>query len=87
VQWVYRKKSASSYHCAETRYGCAQHGFDELRHLFSQDKRVLSRFRFSKSFGEINLFREDERAGTVPEMEVFDNGHINNAMPLIDMGI
>ncbi len=37
-----------------------------------------------KSVADIQKMKE---AGTLPEMEVFDNGHINNAMPLIDMGL
>ncbi len=28
-----------------------------------------------------------EEAGTLPEMEAFDAGHIHNATPFIDMGI
>jgi len=45
-------------------------------------------FVFQNPFGDIKFFLEKMKAaGTIPEMEVFDNGHINNAMPLIDMGI
>lgn len=43
---------------------------------------------FQNPFKDIRFFMEKmKEAGTRPEMEVFDNGHINNAMPLIDMGI
>lgn len=43
---------------------------------------------FQNPFKDIQFFLEKmKEAGTRPEMEVFDNGHINNAMPLIDMGL
>lgn len=43
---------------------------------------------FQNPFKDIMFFMEKmKEAGTRPEMEVFDNGHINNAMPLIDMGL
>jgi 3-keto-5-aminohexanoate cleavage enzyme len=43
---------------------------------------------FQNPFNDIKFYLEKmKEAGTVPEMEVFDNGHINNAMPLIDMGV
>ena len=45
-------------------------------------------FVFQNPFKDILFFIEKMKAvGTRPEMEVFDNGHINNAMPLIDMGL
>jgi 3-keto-5-aminohexanoate cleavage enzyme len=45
-------------------------------------------FVFQNPFGDIQYYLEKmKEAGTVPEMEVFDNGHINNANPLIDMGL
>ena len=43
---------------------------------------------FQNPFKDITFFLERmKEVGTRPEMEVFDNGHINNAMPLIDMGL
>lgn len=43
---------------------------------------------FANPFEDIRFFLEAmNRAGTRPEMECFDRGHIHNAMPLIDMGI
>lgn len=43
---------------------------------------------FQNPFKDIIFFMEKmKEAGTRPEMEVFDNGHINNAMPLIDMDL
>ena len=51
-------------------------------------KEFYHDFVFFNPFSEIKFYLEKmKEAGTVPEMEVFDNGHINNAMPLIDMGI
>lgn len=45
-------------------------------------------FIFQNPFGDIQFYLEKmKEAGTVPEMEVFDNGHIHNAAPLIDMGL
>jgi uncharacterized protein (DUF849 family) len=43
---------------------------------------------FANPFGDIRFFLEAmNAAGTRPEMECFDAGHINNAAPLIDLGI
>lgn len=43
---------------------------------------------FANPFGDILYFLEAmNAAGTRPEMECFDTGHIHNAMPLIDMGV
>ena len=43
---------------------------------------------FANSFGDIRFFLERmNEAGTRPELECFDSGHINNAAPLIDLGI
>lgn len=43
---------------------------------------------FQNPFQDITFFLERMKAAqVVPEMEVFDTGHINNAMPLIDMGL
>jgi uncharacterized protein (DUF849 family) len=51
-------------------------------------KEFYHDFIFQNSFGDIKFYLEKmKEAGTVPEMEVFDNGHINNANPLIDMGL
>ena len=51
-------------------------------------KEFYHDFVFQNPFGEIKFYLEKmKEVGTVPEMEVFDNGHINNTSPLIDMGI
>lgn len=51
-------------------------------------KEFYHDFVFQNPFSDIKFYLEKmKEAGTVPEMEVFDNGHINNAMPLIDMGL
>ena len=43
---------------------------------------------FANPFKDIIYFLEAmNEAGTRPEMECFDTGHINNARPLIDMGV
>ncbi len=43
---------------------------------------------FANPFKDIRYFLEAmNEAGTRPEMECFDTGHINNSRPLIDMGI
>lgn len=43
---------------------------------------------FANPFRDIQFFLERmNKAGTRPEMECFDTGHIHNAQPLIDMGI
>ena len=43
---------------------------------------------FANPFSDIQYFLEAmNAAGTRPEMECFDAGHINNAQPLIDMGL
>ncbi|MEH0156179.1 3-keto-5-aminohexanoate cleavage protein [Limibacter armeniacum] len=43
---------------------------------------------FANPFKDIQFFLERmNKAGTRPEMECFDTGHIHNARPLIDMGI
>ena len=42
---------------------------------------------FANPFGDIRFFLEQmNAAGTRPELECFDTGHINNAWPLIDLG-
>jgi 3-keto-5-aminohexanoate cleavage enzyme len=54
----------------------------------SQAKQFYHDFVFQNPFKDIKFFLERMRAaGTRPEMEVFDAGHINNAMPFIDMGL
>lgn len=51
-------------------------------------KQFYHDFVFQNPFKDIRFFLERmNEAGTLPEMEVFDCGHINNAMPFIDMGI
>jgi 3-keto-5-aminohexanoate cleavage enzyme len=51
-------------------------------------KEFYHDFVFQNPFKDIQFFLEKMKAaGTIPEMEVFDNGHINNASPLIDMGL
>ena len=43
---------------------------------------------FANPFGDILYFLEAmNAAGTRPELECFDTGHIHNASPLIDMGV
>jgi 3-keto-5-aminohexanoate cleavage enzyme len=43
---------------------------------------------FANPFTDIQFFLETmNEAGTRPEMECFDTGHIHNANPLIDLGI
>lgn len=43
---------------------------------------------FANPFSDIQFFLEAmNEAGTRPEMECFDTGHMNNAQPLIDMGV
>ena len=43
---------------------------------------------FANPFGDILYFLEAmNAAGTRPELECFDTGHIHNASPLIDMGM
>ncbi len=51
-------------------------------------KQFYHDFVFQNPFKDIQFFLERmNEVGTIAEMEVFDNGHINNAMPFIDMGI
>jgi 3-keto-5-aminohexanoate cleavage enzyme len=43
---------------------------------------------FANPFGDIRFFLEQmNAAGTRPELECFDTGHIHNAWPLIDLGV
>ncbi|MCP5097858.1 MAG: 3-keto-5-aminohexanoate cleavage protein [Chloroflexi bacterium] len=54
----------------------------------SKAKQFYHDFVFQNPFKDIIFFLEKMReVGTHPEMEVFDTGHINNARPLIDMGL
>lgn len=54
----------------------------------SQAKRFYHDHVFANPFDDIQFFLEAMNvAGTRPEMECFDAGHINNAQPLIDLGI
>jgi 3-keto-5-aminohexanoate cleavage enzyme len=57
--------------------------------IYSKEKKQFYHdFVFQNPFKDIRFFLEKmKEVGTIPEMEVFDNGHINNAMPLIDMGL
>ncbi|MCS6818780.1 MAG: 3-keto-5-aminohexanoate cleavage protein [Chitinophagales bacterium] len=51
-------------------------------------KQFYHDFVFQNPFSDIQFFLEKMReAGTIPEMEIFDCGHINNATPFIDMGL
>lgn len=51
-------------------------------------KQFYHDFVFSNPFKDIIFFLERMKAaGTRPEMECFDTGHINNVLPLIDMGL
>jgi len=54
----------------------------------SKAKDFYHDFVFQNPFSDIKFFLQKmKEAGTLPEMEVFDNGHINNANPFIDMGL
>lgn len=54
----------------------------------SRKKTFYHDFVFPNPFKDITFFLEHmNEAGTRPEMECFDTGHINNARPLIDMGL
>ncbi len=54
----------------------------------SKQKQFYHEFVFANPFSEISFFLKAMReAGSIPEMEVFDTGHINNAMPFIDQGL
>ncbi|MCL4105886.1 UNVERIFIED_CONTAM: hypothetical protein GTU68_012524 [Idotea baltica] len=60
----------------------------DMAALNMKTKEFYHDFVFRNPFKDIRFFLERMKAaGTRPEMEVFDNGHINNAMPLIDMGL
>lgn len=54
----------------------------------SKNKQFYHDFVFANPFRDIGFFLSKMReAGSIPEMEVFDTGHINNAMPFIDQGL
>ncbi len=54
----------------------------------SKAKEFYHDFIFPNSFSDIQFYLEKmKEAGTLPEMEIFDNGHINNAKPFMDMGL
>ncbi|PWJ43936.1 BKACE family enzyme [Sediminitomix flava] len=53
-----------------------------------KQKQFYHDFVFANPFKDIKYFLEKmNEADCRPEMECFDTGHLNNAMPLIDMGI
>ncbi|UCC51779.1 MAG: 3-keto-5-aminohexanoate cleavage protein [Anaerolineaceae bacterium] len=54
----------------------------------SKNKKFYHDHVFANPFKDIRFFLEVmNEAGTRPEMECFDTGHINNANPLIDLGL
>lgn len=54
----------------------------------SKAKRFYHDHVFANPFADIRYFLEVmNAAGTRPEMECFDSGHIHNATPLIDLGL
>lgn len=57
--------------------------------LFSKSaKRFIVDGIFQNRFEDIIFYLEKmKEAGTLPEMEVFDTGHINNSRPLIELGL
>lgn len=57
--------------------------------IYSRKKKTFYHDHvFANPFKDISFFLERMKAaGTRPEMECFDTGHLNNAQPLIDMGL
>lgn len=57
--------------------------------IYSRKKKAFYHDHvFANPFADIQYFLEAmNEAGTRPEMECFDTGHINNARPLIDLGV
>jgi len=57
--------------------------------IYSRKKKTFYHDHvFANPFRDISFFLERmQAAGTRPEMECFDTGHIHNARPLIDMGL
>jgi uncharacterized protein (DUF849 family) len=54
----------------------------------SKQRRFLHDHVFSNPFGDIQYYLEAmNEAGTLPEMECFDSGHIHNVEPLREMGL
>jgi 3-keto-5-aminohexanoate cleavage enzyme len=54
----------------------------------AQKKSFYHDHVFANPFGDICYFLEAmNAAGSRPELECFDTGHINNSAPLIDMGL
>lgn len=54
----------------------------------ARHKRFHQDHVFQNPFGDIEFYlRAMREAGTLPEMECFDSGHISNAEPLQDMGL
>ncbi len=54
----------------------------------SSAKKFYFNAVFANPFDDMQFFVEKmSEAGTTPEMECFDTGHIRNAEPLIDMGL
>lgn len=54
----------------------------------AKNKQFYHDHVFANPFKDMRYFLEAmNEAGTRPEMECFDTGHINNAAPLIDLGI
>ncbi len=57
--------------------------------IYSRKKKTFYHdYVFANPFDDIQYFLQAmNEAGTRPEMECFDTGHINNAQPLIDMEV
>lgn len=57
--------------------------------IYSSKKKAFYQDHiFANPFGDIQFYLEAMReAGTLPEMECFDCGHIQNAQPLAEMGL
>ncbi|OGQ06891.1 MAG: hypothetical protein A3G32_06750 [Deltaproteobacteria bacterium RIFCSPLOWO2_12_FULL_40_28] len=54
----------------------------------AKKKGFVFDFVFENPFSTIEFFlRHMLEAGVKPELECFDTGHVNNAMPFIDMGL
>lgn len=54
----------------------------------SEKKRFYHDHVFQNPFSDIQFYLEHmNAAGTRPEMECFDAGHIHNAAPLVDLGL
>src|SRR3954470_5562071 len=57
--------------------------------IYSQRRKMfLHDYVFANPFGDIQFFLEAmNEAGSLPEMECFDAGHIANHEPLVDLGL